>query len=148
MTTSAKLYEKKGKYLPFTGSVNRAHCNFLGPGLQSVLKDIKDKPQLEAELKNGLRVQAELKQKEKAFATKRVPVEASLEQLVKEAEKATSEVAKARSKLDKMEADHKASIEESQNDIDYRSEEALDCLAARLEQINTAMETIRDVIKE
>lgn len=127
--------------------------------LDNIVRTIEEKSSMEEEINNGLKVQEALKEKEGAFKDTKAKAEADLKALkgalekqkrewAAAEEKAKLEISTLEAKIEKMSTDHQSDIQETKRGDQYRSEEELELLSKRLENINLSMKRLRDAMKE
>lgn len=138
-------------------------------------KALEEKPKIEEEIKNGLKIQEDIKAREDAFLLNETKAKDVLDTLKKkknadetkaqdtlkalndalekakqdirdEENKVIQEIAAAKSNLETMRKQHLEDIMERKENDQYRSDIVLKNLSKRLEGINGSMKTLREFV--
>ena len=143
--------------------------------MSRAVKALEEKPKIEKEIRNGLKIQEELTAMESSFDMDKNEVETAMgdlnkameaqkvkadntlralnealekakQELINEEEKLKQDMKDTKDKLETMKTDHLAELERRKRDEKYRSDMALKNLAKKLEHINVSMKTLRDIV--
>ena len=111
-----------------------------GPsGADQILKQIAEKPELERKLAQGLKIQAQLKARQKSYeaeATKETDAIKSLE----------AEISARRQVHRNLTTDYKAEIAEMKTDSDYCEDSEIAELTNQLARLTTSMDSLRTAL--